>query len=196
MRALANVCCPPIAAVGPPYRVETCCVAKVRATVDIDDVEGATVQFRVQFLDVSAAVIKEMHIDAHSVPGAIELVAGLDWPSARFESSNWRSTLARCKRMLRHAELDGDRNRGSRPRRARPGGDRRCTSDSMMLVCAWSPWSGFTREAGWQQRPNGVNCMYEIFCSISRASAKRVAVVWTVRARLVLDTIDARPRRY
>ena len=77
MRALANVCCPPIAAVGPPYRVETCCVAKVRATVDIDDVEGATVQFRVQFLDVSAAVIKEMHIDAHSVPGAIELVAGL-----------------------------------------------------------------------------------------------------------------------
>lgn len=41
-------------------------------------------------------------------------------------------------------------------------------------------------------RPDGVNYMYEIFCSISRASAKRVAVVWTVRARLVLDTIDAR----
>ena len=56
-------------------------MAKVRATVDIDDVEGATVQFRVQFLDVSAAVIKEMHIDAHSVAGAIELVAGLDWPT-------------------------------------------------------------------------------------------------------------------
>ena len=38
-------------------------------------------QFSVQFLDVSAAVIKEMHIDAHSVAGAIELVAGLDWPT-------------------------------------------------------------------------------------------------------------------
>jgi hypothetical protein len=40
-----------------------------------------TVQFRVQFLDVAAAVIQEMHIDAHSVAGAIELVAGLDWPA-------------------------------------------------------------------------------------------------------------------
>jgi hypothetical protein len=39
------------------------------------------VQFRVQFLDVAAAVIQEMHIDAHSVAGAIELVAGLGWPA-------------------------------------------------------------------------------------------------------------------
>ena len=40
-----------------------------------------TVQFRVQFLDVAAAVIQEMHIDAHSVAGAIELVVGLNWPA-------------------------------------------------------------------------------------------------------------------
>ena len=72
---------PPIAAVGARYRVETCGVAKLPGTADVDEVEGATVQFRVQFLDVSAAVIKEMHIDAHSVAGAIELVAGLDWPT-------------------------------------------------------------------------------------------------------------------
>ena len=78
---MASVGYPPIAAVGARYRVETCGVAKVRATVDIDDVEGATVQFRVQFLDVSAALIKEMHIGAHSVAGAIELVAGLAWPT-------------------------------------------------------------------------------------------------------------------
>jgi hypothetical protein len=32
----------------------------------LNNVEGATVQFRVQFLDVSAAVIKEMLIDTHS----------------------------------------------------------------------------------------------------------------------------------
>ena len=44
-------------------------------------VGALTVQFRVQFLDVAAAVIQEMHIDAHSVAGAIELVAGLDWPA-------------------------------------------------------------------------------------------------------------------
>src|SRR5277367_4396344 len=43
-------------------------------------VGALTVQFRVQFLDVAAAVIQEMHIDAHSVAGAIELVAGLEWP--------------------------------------------------------------------------------------------------------------------
>ena len=38
-------------------------------------------QFRVQFLGVSTAVIKEMQIDARSVAGAVELVAGLDWPA-------------------------------------------------------------------------------------------------------------------
>jgi hypothetical protein len=38
-------------------------------------------QFRVQFLDVSATVIQEMKIDARSVAGAIELAAGLDWPA-------------------------------------------------------------------------------------------------------------------
>ena len=56
-----------------------------RDETDVDEIHKAkgalTVQFRVQFLDVSAAVIKEMHIDAHSVAGAIELVAGLDWPA-------------------------------------------------------------------------------------------------------------------
>jgi hypothetical protein len=40
------------------------------------------VQFRARFLDVSAAVIKEMHIDAQSVAGAIELVAGIEWPAS------------------------------------------------------------------------------------------------------------------
>jgi hypothetical protein len=42
--------------------------------------EAFTMKFRVQFLDVSSAVIKEMHIEAHSVAAPIELVAGLDWP--------------------------------------------------------------------------------------------------------------------
>ena len=72
---------PPIAAVGARYRVEHAVWQKSERPSTFDDVEGATVQFRVQFLDVSAAVIKGMHIDAHSVAGAIELVAGLDWPT-------------------------------------------------------------------------------------------------------------------
>jgi hypothetical protein len=36
------------------------------AAVNIDDGEVATVQFRVQFLDASAAVIKEMLVDTQS----------------------------------------------------------------------------------------------------------------------------------
>jgi hypothetical protein len=37
-------------------------------------------QFRVQFLDGSARVIREMFADARNAVGAIGLVADVDWP--------------------------------------------------------------------------------------------------------------------
>ena len=37
--------------------------------------------FRVQFLDASAAVIAEWSAEAHSAKGAIKLVEGLNWPA-------------------------------------------------------------------------------------------------------------------
>jgi hypothetical protein len=42
---------------------------------------ASTVHFCVQFLDVAAAVIREMHSDWRSVAGAIEPVAGLGCPT-------------------------------------------------------------------------------------------------------------------
>ena len=38
--------------------------------------------FRVQFLDASAAVIAEWQADANDAVAAIEIVHGLDWPAA------------------------------------------------------------------------------------------------------------------
>jgi len=38
------------------------------------------VQYRIQFLDGSAAVIRELFADARNVVGAIALVADVDWP--------------------------------------------------------------------------------------------------------------------
>ena len=43
--------------------------------------EGATVQFRVQFLDASGTIIQEMHADTWNAAGAIELVKGMEWPA-------------------------------------------------------------------------------------------------------------------
>jgi hypothetical protein len=37
-------------------------------------------QFRIQFLDGSARVIRELFADARNAVGAIELVRNLDWP--------------------------------------------------------------------------------------------------------------------
>jgi hypothetical protein len=37
-------------------------------------------QFRIQFLDGSARVIRELHADARNAAGAIALVADIDWP--------------------------------------------------------------------------------------------------------------------
>ncbi len=37
-------------------------------------------QYRIQFLDGSAEVIRELFTDARSAAGAAELVADLDWP--------------------------------------------------------------------------------------------------------------------
>jgi hypothetical protein len=37
-------------------------------------------QFRVQFVDGSARVIRELHADAQNAVSAIELVRDLDWP--------------------------------------------------------------------------------------------------------------------
>ena len=37
-------------------------------------------QFRVQFLDGSARVIRELHADARNTTRAIELVRDVDWP--------------------------------------------------------------------------------------------------------------------
>jgi hypothetical protein len=47
-------------------------------------------QFRVQFLDVSAAVIKVMNIDAYSLDGAMEFVARIDWPAAAVQGHSRR----------------------------------------------------------------------------------------------------------
>jgi len=38
------------------------------------------IDFRAHFLDASAIVVREMHISASGVKGAIELLDGLDWP--------------------------------------------------------------------------------------------------------------------
>jgi len=38
------------------------------------------IRYRVQFLDGSATVIRELHADARNVAGAINLVADMDWP--------------------------------------------------------------------------------------------------------------------
>jgi hypothetical protein len=37
-------------------------------------------QFRIQFLDGSARVIRELHADARNAASAIELVRDIDWP--------------------------------------------------------------------------------------------------------------------
>ena len=37
-------------------------------------------QYRIQFLDRSANVVGELHADAWSAAGAVELVAEMDWP--------------------------------------------------------------------------------------------------------------------
>jgi hypothetical protein len=37
-------------------------------------------QFRIQFLDGSARVIRELHADARNAASAIELVRDMDWP--------------------------------------------------------------------------------------------------------------------
>jgi hypothetical protein len=39
-----------------------------------------TMQFRIQFLDRSARVIRELHADARNAASAIELVRDIDWP--------------------------------------------------------------------------------------------------------------------
>ena len=38
-------------------------------------------QFRVEYLDSSARVIHELHVEARSASGAISLVRDLEWPS-------------------------------------------------------------------------------------------------------------------
>ena len=38
-------------------------------------------QFRVQFLDASGAIIREMHADARNPAAAIALVDGMEWPA-------------------------------------------------------------------------------------------------------------------
>jgi hypothetical protein len=40
-----------------------------------------TVQFRVQFLDASGTIIREMHADAWNAAATIALVEGLEWPA-------------------------------------------------------------------------------------------------------------------
>jgi len=37
-------------------------------------------QFRIQFLDGSARLIRELHADARNAVSAIELVRDMDWP--------------------------------------------------------------------------------------------------------------------
>ena len=66
---------------GARYRVEICGVANVRAADAVDHGEGATVQFRVQFLDASGTIIQEMHADAWNAAAAIALVEGMEWPA-------------------------------------------------------------------------------------------------------------------
>ncbi len=37
-------------------------------------------QYRIQYLDGSAALIRELIADARSATSAVELIAGIDWP--------------------------------------------------------------------------------------------------------------------
>jgi hypothetical protein len=48
----------------------------------VSPVNGSTliVQFRIQFLDGSAHVVRELHADARNAASAIELVRDIDWP--------------------------------------------------------------------------------------------------------------------
>jgi hypothetical protein len=86
---------PTIAAVEARYREEICGVANVRAAVGRCQGEGATVQFRVQFLDASGTIIQEMHAAAWNAAAAIALVKGMEWP-------------ARAVRMVILDELGGE----------------------------------------------------------------------------------------
>jgi hypothetical protein len=51
------------------------------AVANVDGGEGATVQFRVHFLDASGTIIQEMHADAWNAAAAIALVEGMEWPA-------------------------------------------------------------------------------------------------------------------
>jgi hypothetical protein len=48
--------------------------------VILTDGSTLTMQFRIQFLDGSAQVIRELHADARNAASAIELVRDIDWP--------------------------------------------------------------------------------------------------------------------
>ena len=37
-------------------------------------------RYRIQVLDGAATILREMHSDARSVGGAIELITGIEWP--------------------------------------------------------------------------------------------------------------------
>ena len=56
-------------------------MANVRANRRRCHGEGATVQFRIQFLDASGTIIQEMLADAWNGAGAIALVKGMEWPA-------------------------------------------------------------------------------------------------------------------
>ena len=62
-----------------------------------------TVQFRVQFLDATGTIIREMHADAWNAAGAIELLAGLDWPAGAVDGHTRRGR----RRSLFGGAVDG-----------------------------------------------------------------------------------------
>jgi hypothetical protein len=54
--------------------------ARREASARLADTEVSTLKFRLRFLNVSGATLKELHIDACDVAGAVALVEGLAWP--------------------------------------------------------------------------------------------------------------------
>jgi hypothetical protein len=60
-----------------------------------------TMQYRIQFLDGSARVIRELHADARNAASAIELVRDIDWPprtvTMRVLDLDWREAHSKVK---------------------------------------------------------------------------------------------------
>ena len=62
--------------------------------------ETLTMQFRVQFLDGSARVVRELYADARNATRAIKLVRDIDWPPRA-------ATIARARRRRAGGSFQG-----------------------------------------------------------------------------------------